>query len=69
MAMNAIRKLFAVGYSIIIILFVGCAFSLIVFAVLELWHGINPQIVLPLPERFNSILECVALLTIAEKEH
>ncbi len=63
--MDAIRKLFAVGYSIIIFLFVCCAFSLIGFAVLELWHGLNPSELLPLTRRFNSILECVALLTIA----
>ncbi len=63
--MDVIRKLFAVGYSIIILLFVCCAFALIGFAVLELWHGLSPQETLPLTGRFNSILECIALLTIA----
>ncbi len=63
--MDAIRKLFAIGYSIIIFLFVCCAFSLIGFALLELWHGLNPSELLPLTGRFNSILDCVALLTIA----
>ncbi|MBA2622803.1 MAG: hypothetical protein H0U88_04170 [Chthoniobacterales bacterium] len=63
--MNLIRKLFAAGYSIVVLLFVCCAFALIGFAVLELWHGLNPREVLPLPKRFNSILECIALLTIA----
>ena len=63
--MNAIRKLFAVGYSIIVFLFVCCAFSLIVFAALEFWRGLNPSEVMPLTARFNSILECIALLTIA----
>jgi hypothetical protein len=60
-----IRKLFAVGYSIIILLFVCCAFALIGFAVLELWHALSPKETLPLTGRFNSILECIALLTIA----
>jgi Ni/Fe-hydrogenase subunit HybB-like protein len=38
---------------------------LILFASLELWHGINPSAALPLKERFNSILESIGLLTIA----
>jgi Ni/Fe-hydrogenase subunit HybB-like protein len=38
---------------------------LIFFALLELWRGINPSEVLPLRERFNSILESIGLLTIA----
>lgn len=63
--MNIIRKIFAVGFSIITILFVCCAITLIVFAMLELWGGINPRDDLSLRERFNSILESIGLLTIA----
>ncbi len=63
--MKVIRKIFAVGYSGIIFLFICCALSLIFFASLELWHGINPSAALPLRERFNSILESIGLLTIA----
>lgn len=63
--MNIIRKIFAVGYSTITILFVCCAITLIVFAMLELWDGINPRADLSLRERFNSILESIGLLTIA----
>ena len=63
--MRVIRKLFTVGYSGIIFLFICCALSLIFFASLELWHGINPSAALPLRERFNSILESIGLLTIA----
>lgn len=60
-----IRKVFLIGYSVIILLFICCAVALIFFAALELWHGIKPGGELPLRERFNSILEGVALLTIA----
>jgi Ni/Fe-hydrogenase subunit HybB-like protein len=60
-----IRKIFAVGYLGIIFLFICCALSLVFFASLELWHGINPSAALPLRERFNSILESIGLLTIA----
>ena len=63
--MEVIRKIFTVGYSGIIVLFVCCAVALIFFAALELWHGINPNAVLPLRDRFNSILESIGLLTIA----
>ena len=63
--MKLIRKVFAVGYSIIVFLFICCALALIVFAVLELWHGINPGEALPVRERFTAILESIGLLTIA----
>lgn len=60
-----IGKVFALGYSSIIFLLICSAFSLIFFGVIELWHGINPMEAFPLRERFNSILECIGLLTIA----
>ena len=60
-----IGKFFAVGYSSIIFLLICSAFSLIVFAVFELWHGINPGVTISIPDRFNSILESIGLLTIA----
>ena len=63
--MKSIQKLFAVGYSGIIVLFICCAIALIFFAVLELWHGINPSAGLALRERFNAVLESIGLLTIA----
>lgn len=63
--MKTFRNIFAVGYYGIILLFLCCAFALIFFALLEMWHAVNPGIALPLRERFNSILEVVGLLTIA----
>ena len=63
--MKVMLKLFAVGYSGIIFLFICCALALIGFAVLELWHGVNPTDALPLRERFNAVLEAIGLLTIA----
>ena len=62
---KVIRRIFLLGYSGIILLFICCAFTLIFFAVLELWRGINPGSEPPLKERFNSILESIGLLTIA----
>lgn len=63
--MKGIQKIFAVGFTLITFLFVACAFGLIAFAVLELWHGINPAADQELRSRFNSILESIGLLTIA----
>lgn len=63
--MKIILKIFTVGYASIIFLFLCCALSLIGFAVLELWHGINPGGALPIGKRFNAILESIGLLTIA----
>jgi hypothetical protein len=62
---NILRIVFLVGYSSIILLFLCCALSLIWFAALEIWHGIEPGGTLPLRERFNLILEGIGLLTIA----
>jgi hypothetical protein len=59
------QKIFVVGYLGTILLFVCCGLALIVFAALELWHGLNPSADLPLRERFNSVLESIGLLTIA----
>ena len=63
--MKLIQKVFAVGYSIIALLFFLCALTLVAFAALELWTGVRPRDALPLRDRFNSVLESVALLTIA----
>jgi hypothetical protein len=60
-----IQKLFAVGYSVVIFLFICCGLALIFFAALELWHGLNPTELLPLRTRFNLVLEGIGLLTIA----
>jgi hypothetical protein len=60
-----LKRVFTAGYSGIIFLFICCGFSLIGFAVLELWHGINLAQPLSLRARFNSVLESIGLLTIA----
>ncbi|MFP5262924.1 MAG: hypothetical protein ACLGJB_13545 [Blastocatellia bacterium] len=63
--MNLIRKALALGFSIITVLFVLGAFALILFAVMELWQGVNPSRDVNLSVRFNSVLESIGLLTIA----
>jgi len=63
--LNIIRRVFAAGYVAVIFLFLCCGVALLAFAGIELWHGINPGSGMPLRERFNAVLECVGLLTIA----
>ncbi|HEY0082395.1 MAG TPA: hypothetical protein VGB61_06365 [Pyrinomonadaceae bacterium] len=63
--MKIIRRIFEAGYAAVIFLFLCCGVALVVFAGMELWQGINPSAAKPLRERFNSVLECVGLLTIA----
>ncbi|HYE73028.1 MAG TPA: hypothetical protein VEF04_06850 [Blastocatellia bacterium] len=63
--LKLIRKIFLLGYSSIILLFLCCAFVLIFFAMLEIWKGVFPGTELPQRERFNLILESIGLLTIA----
>lgn len=60
-----IGKFFIGGYALIIFVLLCSAFALVAFAFLELWHGINPTVALPIRQRFDSILEAVGLLTIA----
>jgi hypothetical protein len=57
--------IFTLGHSAIIILFVGCAVTLVVFACLELWTGIDPAAGLPIRGRFKHVLESIGLLTVA----
>lgn len=60
-----IQKLFLLGYGIIVGFFLVCGFALIIMAGLELWHGISRFNEPALTDRFDSVLESVALLTIA----
>ena len=58
-------RVFSVGYVAIIVLFGVCAFALIAYGSLELWNAADPRTAIPLSKRFDGILECIAMLTIA----
>ena len=60
-----IHAVFMTGYCAVVALFACCAFGLIVFGALELWHGLKPGDGVDVRDRFNAILEAVGLLTIA----
>lgn len=63
--MSVVRRVFAVGYASIAMLFYGCALALVVFAALELWRGVDPGGSAAVRARLLSVLEAIALLTIA----
>ncbi len=53
------------GFAIVVILFAGCAVALIIFSGMELWRAIQPSEALTLTKRFDAVLDCIAMLTIA----
>ena len=63
--MKIAEKILLLGFVGIILLFGLCAFSLIGFAGLELWSALDPGAALSISKRFNSVLKCIAILTIA----
>ena len=58
-------RILALGHFAIIVLFALCAFSLIAYGSIELWNAVQPGTSTPLTKRFDGVLECVAMLTIA----
>ena len=63
--MKYIQNVFLVGYMMIVALFFVCGLGLIVLAAVETWSALNPGAGLKVRGRFELILECVGLLTIA----
>lgn len=64
--MNFVSRILVTGYAAIVGLFLCCAFFLIVLAGQELWHAVflrGDQV--SFRDRFDAILECIGLLTIA----
>jgi hypothetical protein len=62
---KTVRKIFPLAHFVISLLFVACALMLIGFAVLQLWHGIQPLGGEALTARLNAVLNGIALLTVA----
>lgn len=63
--MHLIERIFLLGYLMIVALFFVCGIGLIVLAGIETWHALNPFNTMPANDRFDVLLECVGLLTIA----
>jgi len=63
--MKAFVRLFPVGHFVISVLFVLCALALLGFAVAEIYDGLSPWADAPRTSRLDSVLNGIALLTIA----
>lgn len=63
--MRTFQRVFNTGFIAVTILVVICAFVLVGFAVLELWHAVWPVEQVPIHLRFGAVLETIGLLTIA----
>jgi hypothetical protein len=63
--MKLLHKLFPLGHCLISLLFIGCGLALITFAGLQLWHGIHPWGGLTLDQRLHTVLDSIAVLTVA----
>jgi preprotein translocase subunit SecG len=63
--MQFIHKIFPATHFVISLAFVVCAVVILFLALLQLWEGIQPGAGLSINERFNAILESIALLTVA----
>ena len=63
--MRIIALVCLIGYSTIAVLFLGSAVVLVVFAAIQLWNGAAPWASQGLSVRFDSVLEAIAMLTIA----
>jgi len=63
--MKALRRIFPVGHFVISLLFILSAAALIVLAAIQIWSGIHLFVQSSLVERLNSVLEAIALLTVA----
>jgi hypothetical protein len=65
MRLRRIHGVFTIGHLLISLLFIVCAVALMVFAVIDLWHGVNPGEQMAVEVRVNTVLEAIALLTVS----
>jgi hypothetical protein len=63
--MKAFHRLFAIGHFVISLLFVASSFALILIAGAQLWNGIQLFEQVEAGERLLSVLESIAVLTVA----
>lgn len=63
-AVSAVHVLFPIAHFVIGVLFAVCGIALIGFSILQLWTGLSPGD-LPIPARLDTVLESLALMTVA----
>ena len=63
--MKFLQRLSSLGYIVVAVLFFICGFALIALAGIEIWSALQPGGERAVQDRFQRILECIGLLTIA----
>jgi hypothetical protein len=63
--MSLVHKVFPAGHFVISLMFVVCSFALLVFAVIQFWHGAAPVNGLTIQQRVNLVLEGLSLLVVS----
>lgn len=65
MFFKKIHRGIELGHLTLGLVFILCAASLLVLALVNLWNGINPMTEVVLEERVNKVLETIAIMTIS----
>jgi hypothetical protein len=63
--MKHFNRIFAAGHLIISVLFVVSAAGLIFLAIVQLWQALQTEATTVMRQRVNSVLESIAILTVA----
>ena len=59
------HKVFPAGHFVVSVMFVVCSIALLVFATIQLWHGVAPAAGLSATQRVNLVLESISLLVVS----
>src|SRR5262249_19690800 len=65
LTIRAVHKIFPVGHFVISLLFIASALALLGFAAAQLWDGLQPGGDLSSHNRLQSVLQSIAILTVA----
>lgn len=63
--MSLVYKVFPVGHFVISLMFVVCSLALLVFALIQFWHGVMPVNGMTVQQRVNLVLEGLSLLVVS----
>jgi hypothetical protein len=63
--MKTVYRFFPIGHFTISVMFIFCGVSLIVYAGVNFWEGIQPFSGITFTARVNAVLQAIALLTVA----
>jgi hypothetical protein len=62
--LSFVHKVFPAGHFVLAVMFVVCSLALLIFAVLQFWHGVMPD-GMTVQQRVNLVLEGLSLLVVS----